>query len=420
LQDTKREGPIAGEWSAGSPLLAAAFIGLLVCTGPLVVQSFGFFIIPLATEFHWTRGQVAGASAVALIGLALAGPLHGLAIDRLGPRLPILFSVAGLSAALASMYLLAPPIWHLYAAFAAMTLLGASASPIGYSQILIRTFDKHRGFALGVAVAGVGMGTMLLSPVIQGVIGAYGWRIAYLMLAGLALIPLPICSIVLRNADLGAPGSRPEVAWSATDPVPSAARRIVLLAIIFFILGLVSVGFGTHLVSRLADAGFSRGYTAAAVMLSGLTVVLTRVGLGWLVDNVHAPFVLASATLALALACVLFMTPPSLFVAAVAVVMFGIGAGAELDLMSFLVSRYWPARSFGKIYGLLFGIFSIGSAVGPIFLGIMFDRLGSYHIALGVAAGCSVANAALCLGLPRYRKGIREPLTSSATVPRRV
>ena len=167
MPDTKREGPIAGEWSAGSPLLAAAFIGLMVSTGPLVIQSFGFFIIPLATEFDWSRGQVAGGAAIASIGLAVGGPLHGLAIDRLGPRLPILFSIVGLSAALASMYLLAPPIWRLYASFAAMTLLGSSASPIGYSRILIRTFDKHRGIALGVALAGVGTGTMLWPPQIS-------------------------------------------------------------------------------------------------------------------------------------------------------------------------------------------------------------------------------------------------------------
>jgi predicted MFS family arabinose efflux permease len=236
----------------------------------------------------------------------------------------------------------------------------------------------------------------------------------FVAFAAFALLPLPIDALVFPKPTR----DRSIRVREALSVIGQAAprRTFLLLAVIFFFLGLVTVGYGAHLVPMLTDSGFAPSTAAAAVMMAGLTVVLSRVGIGWLVDNFHAPFVLAGVTLALALACTLLALPIFVVSLAIASVMFGIGAGAELDLLSFLVSRYWPSRSFGKIYGALFGIYSVGTGAGPVLFGVMFDRLGNYKTALAVAAAATVINAALCLGLLRYRK-VQQSSSLSGAVP---
>jgi MFS family permease len=383
--------------------IVTSFIGLTTSISPIALSSFGFFIVPLSREFGWSRGQVSGALAVMSFGLAFAGPLHGLWIDRFGLRMPILFSIVAFSAALGSLYWLSAPLWHLYAAFAAIALFAASASPIGYARMLIGRFDRHRGLALGIALAGVGAGSMLVPVVTQTVLGALGWRTAYLILAAVALIPLPLCALIFRRQVHNGATRQSDPEFIASESAASPGRRTFpLLVVIFVSLGAVSVGISAHLVPLLVDYGFPASFAASAATVVGLTIVVSRTGIGWLLDHVHAPLVLAFMTAALAGACFALALPATALVFAGAF-MLGLGLGAEVDLMSFMVSRYWPTASFGKLYGLLFGVFLLGSGAGPLALATMFDRFGSYRIALHIAGGYTLLVAALCFALPRYR-----------------
>jgi MFS family permease len=86
----------------------------------------------------------------------------------------------------------------------------------------------------------------------------------------------------------------------------------------------------------------------------------------------------------------------------IAVALLGVGAGAEADLLGFLVSRYYGMRAFGQIYGWVFAAFLVGSAIGPYLLGAAFDILGSYGLALYLCAAALIVVIALLLLLPRF------------------
>lgn len=146
-------------------VVAAATIGLMLSQGMLLLYTFGVFARPLAAEFGWNRTQLAGAlAAIGQYTFAIVAPLWGLFIDRFGPRAALLPSVVALSALIGSLSLLTPNLWHYYLVFAAVSLFAAGASPLGYSAILVRRFDRHLGLALGLALMGVGVGRRYCRP----------------------------------------------------------------------------------------------------------------------------------------------------------------------------------------------------------------------------------------------------------------
>lgn len=87
----------------------------------------------------------------------------------------------------------------------------------------------------------------------------------------------------------------------------------------------------------------------------------------------------------------------------VAAVLVGLGQGAELDLIPYLVSRYFGLRAFGEIYGSAFAVFTLGGVVGPLLMGMGFDSTGSYRLALGVFAMATLTAAGLMTRLGPYR-----------------
>lgn len=401
--EIKQSGELALYW----PVLLAAFVGLLFSSGPLIVYTFGVFFQPLSAEFNWSRTEISGALTASQLGLAAAGPLHGYLIDKLGVRPLLLFSIVFLGVSLGSLYWLTPSLIHFYLCFILMNVLGASASPLGYSRIIVGLFDRRRGLALGIALSGVGLGAMVLPPLVQQLISHFDWRGAYVGLGIAALIPLLFNSWLFNSSNSSAsPVTRRSAAPLKPSPgvgaLKSNARTFLLLIVIFIALGCVSVGVFAHFIPLLTDSGIDREDAAWLAGVIGLSVVLGRACIGWLIDVVHAPFVMSVIALGLMLTCWLLSAHPSGIALWVAAVLLGLGLGAEVDLLSFLVSRYWPAKLFGTVYGPLFGMFMIGTGVGPLVIGLLYDVRGDYVLALSAAAGCALLVAVLCFLLPKY------------------
>ena len=397
--ELKQAGELALHWQ----VLIAAFIGLLFSSGPLIVYSFGVFFQPLSAEFNWSRTEIAGALTVSQFALAVAGPVHGYLIDKLGVRPLLFFSIVSLGLALGSLYWLSPSLIHLYLCFILMNVLGTSASPLGYSRIIVGLFDRRRGLALGIALSGVGMGAMVFPPLVQQLISDFGWRSAYLALGIAALIPLLFNSWLFNSRNAAPePSVTPLKPFMVNSTPQNNVRNFIVLSIIFIAMGTVTVGVFAHFIPLLTDSGIARGDAAWLAGIIGLAVVLGRAGIGWLIDMIHAPFVMSVIAFGLMLACWLLSMYPAGVTLWIAAVLLGLGLGAEVDLLSFLVSRYWPARLFGTIYGPLFGMFMIGAGLGPLVIGLLYDWHGDYQYALNAAAGCALLVAVFCLLLPKY------------------
>ena len=383
------------------PIVAAAALGLTLSVGTLLVSSFGVFVRPLTTEFGWSRTELSGAVAASQYTLAASGWAWGAAIDRFGPRKVVLPSVIIISVLIASLGLLTPHLWHLYLVCAATPLLAGGASPLGYSGILVRKFDRHLGFALGLALTGIGIGGAVLPPLATALVSNFGWRWAYAGLGLLTLVvTLPAAIFATRGLD-GATHLRGTKASPSILPLLKT-RAYVLVCVAFFLLGAVSIGAMAHFVPMMVDRGFTPVAAASMASLIGISTIVFRVASGWLVDRVHARYVLGAISLLATVALLLLAESTGTPAAYAATILLGAVFGAEADLLAYQVSRYFGPAAFGKLYGIAFGLFVVGVGTGPLLMGASFDRLGGYRPGVLAFAATSVVVAILALALPDY------------------
>ena len=168
----------------GWRVVAASSVGVFVGFGSLLVYTFGIFLKPLAEQFSWSREAVSAAFGFAAISVAICSPLLGLLFDRLTPRRVILPCLTVFGCAFASLALLTPHLWHLYAVFAVLGCVGNGTAQMGYSRAVSSWFLRRRGMALAVVMSGGAIGAIVLPPVAQWLMNTIGWRSAALTLGG--------------------------------------------------------------------------------------------------------------------------------------------------------------------------------------------------------------------------------------------
>jgi MFS family permease len=391
--------------------VASSNVGLIFCIATLSLYTFGVFVRPLTAEFGWTRTEMFASSAILYYTQALSSPMWGALTDRFGPRIALLFSVTAISVLFASLGLLTAHLWHFYLVAALIPLLAGGASPIGYSAVIVRRFDRKLGLALGFALSGVGLGAAILPVLAQLLVDHVGWRGAYVGLGALTfLITMPAALIATRKV----PAPVRRTATLGLPALASMARTpaFVVMCTSLFLLAAVSVGTAAHLVPMMTDRGLTPSAAARLASIMGIAVVAGRCGLGWILDRVHASYVLAAVSLTAASAFLLLAYGEGLAPAHLAAALVGSVVGAEVDFGSFLICRYFGAAAFGRLYGVIFGMFVLGVGSGPLALGAMFDRFGGYAPGLLVFTAAGMIVAVLATLLPDYGV-IREELPAA-------
>ena len=386
------------DWAA----VIASASGLTLSVGTITLYSFGVFVRPLAFEFHWSRTAISAGVTISQYSFALTSLLWGFLADRFGPRAVVVPAVVGLSVGVASLSLLTFHLWHFYLIFALIPLIGGGASPIGYAAVLVRRFDLRLGQALGLSLMGVGIGATVLPRLAQKLVTQFGWREAYALLGVISLlVTLPAAFVATRNTR-GAVMTR--VNDNRIPIVPLiASRAFLLMCTTFILLGVVSIGAVAHLIPMMTDRGFSPEKAAGIAGLTGLATILSRGGIGWVLDRVHAPRVLAVLALIAASGLLLLAYGRSSVMSYVAALLVGVVTGAEVDFIAFLVRRYFGAAAFGRLYGLAFGLFILGSGTGPILLGLSFDH-GGYRVGLMAFSALSIAASLITFAMPTYSR----------------
>lgn len=162
----------------GWVIVGASIVGLATGWATIGIFSFGAFIKPLELEFGWQRGEISLALGVInLTGIAMA-PILGFLVDKHGVRKILLPSSLMLGLLTASLFFLSSNLWHFYLIWFLVAVLGCAATPLSYSKVIVKWFDRKRGIALGLGLAGVGLGAALMPPFAQALISSYGWRVA--------------------------------------------------------------------------------------------------------------------------------------------------------------------------------------------------------------------------------------------------
>jgi MFS family permease len=408
----------------GWVVVAVAFVTTAI--GVNARTAFSLFLPPILDEFGWERGVTAGAFSFGFLVSAILSPSLGRLMDRRGPRLVMEMGVGLVAAGLLLAPLVRQP-WHLYATLGVLVGGGSVClSYTGQSLYLPNWFVRQRGLAISIAFSGVGVGSIILFPWIQGMIAQAGWRTACVAMGLLVLALLAPLNLLVRHRpeDLGlqpdgdravggaAAGGRPsnvvDAAWVAVDWTLGRAVRTARFWWIAaaYLTGLYAwYAVQVHQTKYLVEIGFSPGQAAWALGFVSLAGIPGQIGLGHLSDRIGREWVWTVGTAGFALCYVALLllretpTPALLWLMVVSQGMLGYGL---TSVVGAIPAEIFQGRHYGTILGTLMLAAIGGGAAGPWVSGALYDRTGSYTVAWWIAiACCALSTVAMWLASPR-------------------
>ncbi|MCC5858460.1 MAG: MFS transporter [Ectothiorhodospiraceae bacterium] len=387
-------------------VVAGAFLTMFLGFG--IVYSFAAFIDALETEFGASRTGVSLVYSVSSFLYFSLGALSGVVADRLGPRIMVcvgLLAVGiGLIAASFGQSLLLVGV-----AFALGTGLGNGLSYVPSVGAVQHWFVRKRGFASGLAVAGIGVGMLLMPPLAAALIGVFGWRVAMAVLGVLALLGALVATLMVESSPqrrgLGPDGDPPPKEAPAGGPLPgtpwaqavrSRPFRLLYLASFLVALGLF-IPF-VHLVPYAQGQGIGRAQAVLLLSLVGVGSTAGRFVLGGIADRLGRRRALGGMLVGLAVMMAFWAVADGFWGLAFFAVIYGLFYGGFVALIPALTMDYFGAHSVSGLIGALYTSVAVGTFAGPALAGVAYDLLQDYTLPIVLAA---VANllAAGCMAL---------------------
>ena len=395
-------------------VVGAAMLCISTGPGPFAFAALGLFILPFEAEFGWERTQISACLTLLVAATAVSLPIIGRYVDKKGSRVILFPSLVIFALCLAAIPMFVTELWHLVVIFLLIGTIAAGTNSVPYMPILSAWFFKYRGLAIGISIAGIGLGYAYVPLLVQYLVDNAGWRYGYYALSGIVLfIALPLAYFFLKEspADMGL---KPDGQTSGKPP--EATRKDVglevkeilrhrdfwMLVAIFVTLSFVLNGMLAHLVPMLSDRGMDTRTAAAVAATEGITVFFSRILIGYLIDRFFAPYVAMVFFSLSAVGIAIFALGAVDAMAFIGAICVGLSLGAEVDLLAYLTGRYFGLKSFGATYGLLFSAILTGTALGPLAFGIGFDTTGSYIGILTICVGINIVAVILAAFMGKY------------------
>lgn len=398
-----------------------ACLGLAVAFGPAFIAGFGLYLKPIAAELGRSRTEISWIySLVAIIG-ALGTPLLGFVLDRRGSRGVIITASILLPLSLLLLAMVAATMNTLLLCGVVIGFVSIIASPTAYVSLLPQWFSRRLGLAVAIAMVGSGFGQFAMVRGHGALLANLDWRTSWMIMAGVvAVIGIPVALIAARDRpDLralrraradgeieGLPLSVSLRTWLFWTAVPS-----------FFLVMLVTAAMLTHLAPLLSDRGWCVERAAGVVSIIGLVSLAGRAVSGVLLDKLGFGILGALIFPLPAIGCWLLLAGGSDALIYLAAALVGLAYGVEADMLPWVLRKHFGLRAFGRLYGIAFGVVQIGSVLGPMTMGLSFDRTGNYGIGLvglTVAAGVS---SILIVAAALVAATMSEPTSHSSTIP---
>lgn len=389
---------------AGWKVVLAGFFGVMVSFAAVVPYTFGLFLKPLSLAFGWHREAISAGFSISALTLAAASPGLGFLLDRFGPRRIILPCILVFSSVYVSLAWLTPHLAHFYLAFFLIGLVGNGTAYLGYSRAIASWFNLRRGLALSVMLAGGGTGAMLLPVIAQAAITHYGWRTAFIILGLLAFaLGFPLAAWFVREQPAATPNAFRSV--NVGEPVSKAlsSRIFWIIAATVFLYAFSLNGTLAHLSALLTDRGVSTTGASYAISIIGATSIIGRVLTGVFLDRFFGPRVSQLMLLMTVIGIGLLSVAHTLVAGLVAASLIGFSMGSEGDITPYLISRYFGLRRLSTLYAFTWTAYAVGASMGPLVVGRIFDRLGSYRPGtIQLLALPALIPCLLMFLLPRY------------------
>jgi MFS family permease len=395
-------------------IVAVTFVTMAV--GVNARTAFSLFFPPIISEFGWERGVTAGAFSFGFVVSGVVSPLIGRLMDRAGPRAVMEIGVALMAGGLLLAPLTSQP-WHLYVTIGVM--VGAGSVCLGYSGqslFLPNWFIRRRGLAMGIAFAGVGIGSVTLLPWVQHMIEQTGWRTACTAMGLLVLIVLAPINLLLRERpeDIGlradgdcapsASSAEPvsnivDPVWAGTDWTLQRALRTARFwwIALGYLCGLyIWYAVQVHQTKFLLDIGFSPNVGVWALGVVSLLGIPGQIVLGHASDRIGREWIWAISCSGFAIcfaALIALKYVPTLPLVCLMVFTQGALGYGLTSIMGAVVLEIFQGKQYGSIFGTIMLVALAGGAAGPWVTGFLHDLTGSYTIAFAIGIAVSLLSA---------------------------
>lgn len=389
------------EWRRGWKVLVASFFGVGSAWHTLMIVS-GLFIIPMQTEFGWSRTAVAFGPLASMLSIIFYLPA-GMLIDRIGARPVAIAGMCLMAIGLVALSATPASIPVFYAIIVVIAVGGAGCNAIAFSRGIASWFKDSFGTAVGIMTLGISAMSALAFPVLGAVIESLGWRAGSLTLAGLILfVGLPVVLLWFRTREATTQTTKtvPNMVPGYTLGETLRDPRFWLLTLSFGMAGVPIGAFVVHLQPLLVASGFA---VVVAAMLGSIFVTSVGIGrvlVGALLDRAN-PVYVTMGTMLLSAAGALLLNQISAGILSpvviMAVILVGLSQGAESDFLAFFSRRVFGMRSYGRIVGIMSMAAGGGMAIGGFAFSILYDTLGGYREAVFLAALCYLVAALLML-----------------------
>ena len=399
--------PTPAHKSADWLLVLGAVFALALSSGPVFHFAFSVFIVPVSVEFASDRATVSLAVSIALLAIALATRGLGWLTDRYGSRAVVLTSAPATAAGLLALAYLPHDIATFIAVYAVVAVISLGTSTLPYVSAVTKRFNARRGLALGCTMAGIGIGVAVLPPISQAMIDAFGWRGAYAGLAALVACVAWPAALLLPRGGGRSMSQNSMLGLSLRQCVAEPAFAKMMIA--FMLAAFAMSGVMAHLVPLLGDRGIAPDRAAAVLSIGGIALIVGRIAAGYLLDRIFAPYLAVLFFIFPLTGLLLILFGQDVRFAWTGAALIGLGIGAEVDLIAYMISRYFGLRFFGSIYGVMLTGFMFGNAVGPVSMGVSHARTGNYDAILLASAGALALGCLLMLTLGGYRFAAIEP-----------
>lgn len=364
--------------------------------GSAMMYALGAFVVPIETEFGWSRAQITlGLTVTTLAGAALA-PFAGVLLDRWGPR-RIALPGAVVALGTIAMLSLATDSLAVWLGLWLLLSLGAiGVTPTIWTMAVASSFDKARGLAMAVALCGSSVAAVVMPILATWLIDTYGWRSAFPMISAIVFVVLwPMLFFFLHSkADETAKAGGHAAAKQAAPTGPGVLNvrdavlspQFIKLSLAAFIFTACAIGVVSNLIPIMSSFEFGRAEAAAIAGLLGVASFSGRLITGYLIDRYDSNMIAGALVSFPVVSCIILLNAHGdPLLAAVAVIVLGLSLGAEVDVVAYLAAEKFGTARYGTIFGFIASSWYLATAIGPVLISLVYDLTGTYDMALYVS-----------------------------------
>lgn len=391
----------------------------VLATHALVIYTFGVFLRPLTIEFNWDRGALSGAFSMYMLLGGILAIFTGRLSDKYGPR--ILVTINGLLAG--TGFLLMSQInslWQVYLIWGLFIGISASCCFVPLVSTIPRWFAKKTGIAVGITVAGFGLGAIVSPPLAQWLISAYDWQQAFIILGLITfIIVIPLAQFMKHSPQqIGLKPYGENGTMEYKQSVALATEGLSFTQAIktgrFWVFGVINFcGFLcvqviiVHIVPYAVDIGIPAIVAAGILSIIAGSSAIGRFSVGFISDRVGGRLALSACLTLVTLSLIWLLFTKEIWSFYVFAAVFGFAYGGMVPLLIVVTAELFGLISLGIVLGSVILCVTVGGALGPILAGCIFDITGSYSLALLICIILGTLAIILSSILLRYktRKG---------------